>query len=82
MLYICSLNNSLMTDEEKTLFNKRLSEAKKYLPYRYGTMVRAMHPELTFCVIHNVVNKGTFNMDVLTALEHVAYMQKKIKEKS
>ncbi|MEY4381650.1 MAG: hypothetical protein RJA92_1030, partial [Bacteroidota bacterium] len=33
-----------MTDQEKIAFRKRLHEAKKHLPYRYGTIVRALHP--------------------------------------
>lgn len=70
-----------MTEQEKITFRKRLHEAKKYLPYRYGTIVRALHPELTLCAIHNVVNKGTFNIAVLTALEQVASIQKKSEKK-
>ena len=71
-----------MTEQEKIVFRKRLHEAKKYLPYRYGTIVRALHPELTLCAIHNTVNKGTFNIAVLTALEKVARRQKKSEKKS
>ena len=70
-----------MTDEEKITFRKRLHEAKKHLPYRYGTIVRALHPELTLCAIHNVVNKGTLNLAVLVALEKVARRQKKSEKK-
>ena len=70
-----------MTEQEKIVFRKRLHEAKKHLPYRYGTIVRALHPELTFCAIHNVVNKGTFNTAVLAALEQVASIQKKSEKK-
>lgn len=70
-----------MTEQEKIAFRIRLHEAKKYLPYRYGTIVRALHPELKLCAIHNVVNKGTFNTDVLIALEQVASLQKKSEKK-
>ena len=70
-----------MTEQEKIVFRKRLHEAKKHLPYRYGTIVRALHPELTLCAIHNVVNKGTFNITVLAALEKVAVLQKKSEKK-
>ena len=70
-----------MTEQEKIVFRKRLYEAKKHLPYRYGTIVRALHPELTLCAIHNVVNKGTFNIAVLAALEKVASKQKKSEKK-
>lgn len=70
-----------MTEQEKIVFRKRLHEAKKHLPYRYGTIVRALHPELNLCAIHNVVNKGTFNLAVLVALEQVASIQKKSEKK-
>jgi hypothetical protein len=70
-----------MTEQEKIVFRKRLHEAKKHLPYRYGTIVRALHPELSFPSIYNVINKGTFNTDVLVALEQVARIQKKSEKK-
>jgi hypothetical protein len=68
--------------KDKDTFTQRLAEAKKHLPYRYGSAVRAIYPQITYQRLHNVMNAGLQNWEVLAALEDIAGRQKKFLKKS
>lgn len=52
-------------------FVEMLAPIRKRLPKRYGTIAKVLYPNIKLTKIHNVVNLGTVDWEVLKALKDV-----------
>lgn len=52
-------------------FVELLDPIRKRLPKRYGTIAKVLYPNISLSKIHNVVNLGTVNWEILKALKEV-----------
>jgi hypothetical protein len=54
---------------ERSEYKRRLIEVKKALPKYYGVIMKQKRPLIKSTKVYNVVDKGTYNEEVLCALE-------------